>query len=180
MMAIIFKTPFILIGPPGAGKSTLGKAIARQCRIPFFDLDQMIEEAYCVSIIKLFEQNQESYFRLLETQALQAFVKRPKPSAYVLATGGGAVVLEKNRIILKRLGKSVYLKASVEALLERAKDRPIFQGKSQAGIRFFLSQRADYYNEAQWVIEVDRKPQRKIIQEVMGLWEKTIQSEHEK
>lgn len=168
MMAINFKTPLILIGPPGAGKSTLGKAIARQCRIPFFDLDQMIEEAYCVSITKLFEQNQESYFRLLETQCLEAFVKRPKPSVYVLATGGGTIILEKNRMLLKRLSKWVYLKASVETLFERVNDHPIFHGKSQAGIRFLLSQRADYYNEAQWVIEVDRKPRRKIIQEIIS------------
>ncbi|MEK7790737.1 MAG: shikimate kinase [Deltaproteobacteria bacterium] len=170
----------VFIGPPGSGKSTVGEAVAKRRRIPFFDLDRMIEETYQVSIETLFKQNKESYFRLLETQCLETFVKRPKPSAYVLATGGGAVVLEKNRMLLKRLGKWVYLKASVETLFERVNGRPIFQGKSEEGLRFLLSQRADYYNEAQWVIEVDRKSTGKVIQEVMGRWEKMIQSEHEK
>lgn len=181
-MSLFFAQPLILVGPPCAGKTTIGEAVARRARVPFFDLDRMVEETCHVSIEKLFRARQESYFRLLETQCLGAFVSRSKPSCYVLATGGGALISDKNRSLLKRCGKWVYLKISSETVFQRGAARPIFFGKSGEEVRFLLNQRADYYNEADWMIDVDQMPVRKVIQEVMRRsgWEEMIPNEHEK
>lgn len=174
--------PLILVGPPSAGKTTIGEAVARRCRVPFFDLDRIVEETCHVSIPKLFREHQESYFRLLETQCLGAFVSRSKPSCYLLATGGGALISDKNRTLLKQCGKWIYLKISLGTIFQRAASHPVFFGKSDEEVRFLLNQRADYYNEADWTIDADQMPVRKVIQEVMRRsgWEKMIPSEPEK
>ena len=180
-------SPLVFVGPPRSGKTTIGEAVAKRCRVPFFDLDRMVEETYRVSIEKLFLTNKEPYFRLLETQCLGTFVKRSKPSCYVLATGGGAVISAKNRSLLKECGRSIYLKISLETILQRSRgskgDAPaVFFGKSDEDIKFLLNQRADYYNEADWMIDADQLPVRRVIQEVMRKWgwEKGITNEHEK
>lgn len=177
-----FAQALIFVGPPCAGKTTIGEAVARRARVPFFDLDRMVEERCHVSIEKLFRERQESYFRLLETQCLGAFASRSKPSCYVLATGGGALISGRNRSLLKQCGKWIYLKISLETIFQRAASRPIFFGKSDEEVRFLLNQRADYYNEANWMLDVNQMPVRKVVQEVMRRsgWEKMILNEHEK
>lgn len=168
MTLINLKMPVVIVGPPAVGKTTIGRALARRLRIPCFDLDEMIEESYTVSIEKLFRENKESYFRLLESQCLEAFVKRSKPTSYVLSTGGGTVISEKNRFLLKRCGKWIYLKASPTTILQRGWGHPLFHGKEEQ-IKILLNQRANYYNEADSVVDVDQKPTNKVIEEVIEI-----------
>jgi len=159
----------ILIGPPGSGKSTFGKWLSQKTHAPFFDLDQMIEEKYQVSIRELFEQKKESYFRVLEFQCLNEFQKRILPSHYILATGGGTVISVQNRQILKKLGCRVYLKTPIPILLERVleEERPLFKDKTEESMRIILKEREKYYNECDATLDTEGKSVTQICKELM-------------
>jgi shikimate kinase len=114
------------IGPMGAGKSTVGKRLARELGWTFVDLDQLIEEDAGAAIPLIFDIEGEAGFRARETQALQSQAHR---SQIVVATGGGAILAPANHHWL-RFGIVVYLEAPVELQLERlARDhtRPLLR-----------------------------------------------------
>ncbi|MBI3018747.1 MAG: shikimate kinase [Deltaproteobacteria bacterium] len=159
----------ILIGPPGCGKSTFGQWLAEKNHIPFFDLDRMIEEKYHVSIPELFERKNESYFRVLEFQCLNEFQKRVLPSKYILATGGGTILSLQNRQILKKLGKVIYLKTSLDTILQRAleEERPLFKNKTEDSIRIILKEREKYYKESDITLDTEGKSVTQICKELM-------------
>jgi shikimate kinase len=114
-----------LVGPMGAGKTTIGKRVADALALPFFDLDQEIEARHGVSIALIFELEGEPGFRLRERTMLDEFSAR---RSIVLATGGGAVLDADNRRLLRERGFVVWLPASVAqqlARLERDRKRPL-------------------------------------------------------
>ncbi len=116
-----------LIGPMGAGKSTVGRHLADFLRMPFVDLDQEIEQRTGASIPLIFELEQESGFRRRESALLDELTQR---SGVVLATGGGAVLAPENRHRLRGRGYVIWLDANVDAQLARlARDRrrPLLQ-----------------------------------------------------
>ena|SRR3989338_486505 len=159
----------ILVGPPGSGKTTFGKWLSQKKHIPFFDLDHMTEEKYHVSIQELFEQKKESYFRVLEFQCLNEFQKRVLPSRYILATGGGTVISVQNRKILKKLGRSVYLKTPLPVILERVleEERPLFKDKTEESMRIILKEREKYYKECDVTLDTEGKSVTQICKELM-------------
>ncbi|HRD71771.1 MAG TPA: shikimate kinase [Aquimonas sp.] len=106
----------ILIGPMGAGKSTIGKRLAKRFGLAFFDADQEIERQAGASINVIFEMEGEGLFRRREFEALTTLCSQ---SDCVIATGGGAVLLAQNRDLLRRSGFVVYLRTSVEQQLQR-------------------------------------------------------------
>ncbi len=110
-----------LIGPMGAGKTSIGRRLAHRLELPFVDLDQAIE-TYCgAPIATIFDLEGEAGFRRRETEALSECSERP---GVVLATGGGAVLAEANRRLLSARGYVLFLDADVERQLERlARDR---------------------------------------------------------
>lgn len=117
----------ILVGPMGAGKSTVGRRLAQLLGRRFVDLDELIEQRTGVSIPLIFELEGEAKFRLRESQALHEVIEWPD---LVLATGGGSVLLPENRECLRSHGFVVYLQASVRTQLQRlARDRkrPLLQ-----------------------------------------------------
>ena len=133
----------ILVGPMGAGKSTVGKRLARMLGRRFVDLDELIEERTGVSIPLIFEVEGEQNFRRRESQALQEVIEWPD---LVLATGGGSVLLPENRECLRSHGFVVYLRASVSVQLQRlARDRkrPLLQAPDR---RQRLEQMAEQRN----------------------------------
>ena len=110
-----------LIGPMGAGKSTVGRHVAEQLQMPFVDLDHEIEAHTGASIPLIFELEGEAGFRDRERTLLNEFTAR---DGIVLATGGGAVLDARNRDALRTRGFVAWLDADVEAQLARlARDR---------------------------------------------------------
>ena len=116
-----------LIGLMGAGKTTIGRQLARALKLPFYDSDKAIEESTGVDIPTIFEFEGEEGFRDREQKMLQQLTKM---DGIVLATGGGAVLREENRRLLQSNGFIVYLQCSVERILERTRrdtQRPLLQ-----------------------------------------------------
>lgn len=115
-----------LVGPMGAGKTTIGKLLAKQLNRPFVDCDWYIAEQTGADIPWIFEKEGEAGFRERETRALSELSQLSK---IVMATGGGAVGLPQNREMIKR-GLVIYLQAPVDVQLARTKkdkNRPLLQ-----------------------------------------------------
>jgi shikimate kinase len=116
------------IGLMGAGKTTIGRLIAKQLGMVFYDSDHEIERKTGVKIPLIFELEGVDGFRKRETAALEELCQLEN---IVMATGGGAILLPENRELLKNNGKIVYLRASVHDLWLRTrndKSRPLLQG----------------------------------------------------
>jgi shikimate kinase len=116
------------IGLMGAGKTTIGRLIAKQLGMVFYDSDYEIERKTGVKIPLIFELEGEVGFRKRETTVIEELTQL---NNIVMATGGGAVLLEENRKFLKNHGKVVYLRANVHDLWLRTrhdKSRPLLQG----------------------------------------------------
>lgn len=161
----------VLIGMMGAGKSTVGRALAKQLEWDFSDTDHIIEMSTGVSIPTIFEIEGEEGFRRRETQALLNF---EGASHCVLATGGGIILAEENRRILQRIGKVVYLRASARDLYERTKldrNRPLLQDPNpEKKLKDLLAIRKPIYEScADLVIETGRQPVGQIVNKICQL-----------
>lgn len=116
-----------LIGLMGAGKTTIGRQLAKALKVPFYDSDKAIEESTGVDIPTIFEFEGEEGFRDREQKMIQQLTEM---DGIVLATGGGAILREQNRKALKAHGFIVYLQCSVDRILERTRrdtQRPLLQ-----------------------------------------------------
>jgi shikimate kinase len=116
-----------LIGLMGAGKTTIGRQLAKALKLPFYDSDKAIEESTGVDIPTIFEFEGEDGFRDREQKMIQQLTQK---KGIVLATGGGAILREQNRKLLKENGFIVYLQCSVDRILERTRrdsQRPLLQ-----------------------------------------------------
>lgn len=96
----------ILIGLPASGKTTTGRTLAQRLDMPFFDCDEAIEAAAGCSVSDIFACRGEAYFRELEHRTLEELCRK---EGCVIATGGGAVLREDNRLLLRRSGTVFWL-----------------------------------------------------------------------
>ena len=147
-----------LVGMPGCGKSTVGRHLARQLGWRFVDSDHEIERQIGGSIRTYFERQGEAAFRDLEQQTIEALASQ---AGTVLATGGGAVLREANRLALKRGCKVVYLRSTPEELFRRLRhdtQRPLLQVKDPLKrLRDLYRERDPLYRDAaDFVIETGR------------------------
>ena len=116
-----------LVGPMGVGKSTIGRHLADYLGREFYDSDHEIESRTGASVSLIFAVEGEAGFRRWETAVLEDLTSRPN---LVLATGGGAILAEANRALLKARGKIIYLHADCATLWERVRkdrNRPLLQ-----------------------------------------------------
>jgi shikimate kinase len=137
-----------LIGPMGAGKTTIGKRLARALKRRFVDCDHEIEKKTGASIPLIFEIEGESGFRAREKRVIDDLSQEP---GVVLATGGGAVLDPENRQRLSERGLVVFLYAPVELLVARTRNdtnRPLLQtGNRAERLREIMLQREPLYRE---------------------------------
>lgn len=149
-----------LIGMMGAGKTTLGRQLARHLKREFYDLDHELEARCGVPVATIFDIEGEAGFRRRETLELDICSRRPE---IILATGGGAILAEANQHMLKERGTVVYLRANINELyrrLERDKTRPLLQtANPQERIASLLAEREPIYEQlADVVFETGSAP----------------------
>ena len=157
----IYGENIVLVGYMGSGKTSVGKALAKDRNMDFIDLDEYIVQKEGRSINDIFTYESEEYFRNLESRVIAGLSNL---SNTVISTGGGAVLRKGNRDNLGKLGHVVYLKADVDTIVERVKgddSRPLLQSESEEELRkrvsMMLDSRNPYYEIfADQVIYTDR------------------------
>ncbi len=162
-------TNIILIGPMGSGKSTIGQLLAQRLNRDFYDTDFYIEEKTGVDIPRIFDVEGEEGFRQRETRAIEELVSLDN---VVLATGGGSVMREENRKLLRSNSYIIFLDTSVEQQLERLrhdKKRPLLQTENPRDrLQQLLAERKPVYMElADLSIPTDRKFARRVAAEII-------------
>ena len=158
-----------LIGPMGVGKTTIGRALARQLGMEFVDCDREVEERTGATISLIFDIEGEEGFRERETRMLQELTRRHNT---VLATGGGAILREENRLALRRSGIVVYLHTPVETQLRRtggSKHRPLLQTDQPAEkLQQLMREREPIYRqEADLVMSSKNRSAHSVVRELV-------------
>ena len=150
----------VLVGLMGTGKTTVGKRLARELGRRFVDSDAEIEGLHGRSVRDIFESSGEPAFRKIESELLEQLLA--SDVAVVLATGGGVVLAERNRRLLKQTRHVVWLRAEVGTLESRLRAtkglarRPLLDGDLRQRLEVLSHERADLYREvATSIIDVD-------------------------
>ena len=156
----------VLVGPMGSGKTTIGRHLARELNQDFFDTDHEIIDKTGVTIDHIFDIEGEEGFRERESKILENLCQM---SNIILATGGGIVILPKNRKILRNAGQVVYLFSSVDQLLRRtakSKTRPLLENSTdrKKTMTELVKARDVYYREvASIVVDTTGKKLQEVI-----------------
>jgi len=164
-------TPHViaLLGLRGAGKTTIGRRLARRMRLPFVELDRRIEQAADLSLAELFSLHGEEYYRRLERDTLVDVLAERRPM--VLATGGGIVTSADTFNLLRRAATTVWLRASPEdhwnRVVRQGDRRPMANHpQAMADLRVLLATREPLYAAAEVTIETSGKPIDRIVEEL--------------
>lgn len=174
-------TRIFLIGYMGAGKTTLGKAFAREMNLSFVDQDWYIEERFHKTVQEIFAERGEQGFRELERQMLHEIAEFED---VVISTGGGAPCFYDNMDFMNQKGETVFLNVTPEVLFSRLKmasqNRPILRGKTNEELKAFiakaLEKRAPFYSMAKYIFNADElediyqiKSSVNMLKELLGL-----------
>ena len=166
-----YDRPLFLVGMMGAGKTTIGRSLARLLNHEFVDLDHELEARCGVRVSIIFEIEGEEGFRRRESVLLDECSRR---SGIVMATGGGAILSAENRRLLQERGVVIYLRANAEELYRRvARDhnRPLLQTPDpRQRIRRLLEQREPLYEQvANVTIETGAMPVFQVVRSLIPL-----------
>lgn len=159
----------------GSGKTTVGKQLSKELKLKFIDLDALIEEFTQKSIINIFKELGEIKFRKLEREILLGQLE--SNSEFVLAVGGGTPVYYDNMKQINDYTTSVYLRSNPKFLAERLinekSNRPLIMHLKDEDLPEFVAkhlfERRNYYEKANFTIDIQPKSTEEITQEIMRL-----------
>ncbi len=162
-----------LLGVRGAGKSTVGAALARKHSVPFIEVDGHIEEAAGLSLAEIFEMHGEAYYRRLEREVLKRLLSEPR--TMVIATGGSIVNDRENYGSLRDRAATVWLRAKPEdhwnRVIQQGDARPMAQNPHAfSELRALLAARESQYANAHHVINTTGRS----VEEVVALVSDTV------
>jgi len=178
------KSLVFLTGFMGSGKSTIGPLLAKQLGYGFLDVDELIESVEGKSIVDIFRERGEIYFRNIERKILIETVL--SLSKFVVSLGGGTVTFADNLYLVKVSGILIYLKASPEVLLQRIKyktDRPLLldpagnvlpENLLLERILSLLKIREPFYLQADFLVSTDDKDVDETVNEILKKLENKI------
>ncbi len=166
----INKELVVLVGPMGAGKTTIGKILAKELGFEFYDSDKEIERRSGANIPWIFDVEGEPGFRDRESLVIKDLSQRKN---IVLATGGGAMMRKENQDYVSRNGFIIYLNTSVEQQHNRThkdRNRPLLQGDKDAFqvlSELFESRDPIYREVADLVMDTDRKSLKSVVKHII-------------
>lgn len=172
----------ILIGYMCVGKTTIGRALAKQLGCTFYDLDWYVEERYHTKVSKIFAEKGEAHFRELERRMLHEVAEFED---IVLASGGGTPCFYDNMDYMNEVGRTFYLKASPDIILQHLSiskgERPLLSDKSPEELRAHvtaqLAEREPYYARARHTVDVNVLDSYARVGEVVGTLRGLIRQE---
>ena len=159
----------LLVGFMGAGKTTVGRELARVLDWSFYDLDAIIEGRTGRTVPTLFAEQGESAFRKLEAQSLRELFQTLEDEPAVIALGGGAFVQEENRRTIRDHSASVvYLDVGLEEALRRCASAPGYRPNlnDRERVTLLYEQRLPYYRTAELEVRTDGKTPVEVAQEI--------------
>lgn len=152
---------FFIVGYMGAGKSSVGRQVARRAGMRFVDMDIEVERMHGITVAEIFEREGEAVFRKSERGVLERLAMATED--IIVACGGGTPCQNDNMTLMNAAGKTIYLKLSAAKLIKRLRPgqtkRPILKGMDSEQILTFIEEtlprREPYYMQALMVIDCD-------------------------
>ena len=168
--------PIVMVGLMGAGKTSIGRALARSLGIPFVDSDKEIEKAAGCSVIDIFAMYGEKEFRRVEEKVIERLLETP-PRIKVISTGEGAFITDTVREMILKNALTIWLKADLELLVKRTNFRhtrpQLLNTDSRQILAQLIKERYDVYALADIMVETKDENIHKTLNKVLGAIEQT-------
>lgn len=163
--------PIVMVGLMGAGKTSVGRALARRLGIPFVDSDKEIETAAGCSVVDIFAMYGEQEFRRVEQRVIKRLLETP-PKIKVISTGEGAFITPAVREMLQNRAVTIWLKAELELLVKRTNFRDtrpqLLHADSRKILAQLIAERYDTYALADITVETRDESLRKTLGKVVS------------
>jgi shikimate kinase len=164
------KKSIALVGLMGAGKTSIGRRLAKRLSLPFADADAEIEAAAGLSIAEIFERFGEAHFRDGERRVMARLIESPRQ---VIATGGGAFINDETRALILARCATIWLDADIDALagrVGRRDHRPLLAGRDPRNMLAALAKtRAPIYAQAHFTVRSDAESPGRIVDRILAL-----------
>jgi 3-dehydroquinate synthase len=162
----------VLTGFMGTGKTTVGRLLAMDQGLKFIDIDDVIEKEEGLSIAEIFEAKGEGHFRAVESSVVKGLAQARFGNGIVVSAGGGAVLNDENRRLLKGIGPLVCLSATIDEILKRTEaslQRPLLSKKDKReAIERLLNQRQGAYRDCDLMVQTTGKTPSMVVDEIKG------------
>ncbi|WP_420430079.1 shikimate kinase [Kordiimonas sp.] len=163
----------VLVGLMGAGKTTVGRRLAKRLSLPFVDSDHEIEKAAGMSVAEIFECFGEADFRSGERRVIGRLLDGKQQ---IVATGGGAFINEETRALIKEKGLSIWLDADIDILVERTArrdTRPLLKtGNPREILSKLAAERAPFYAQADIKVPSSDGPHEDVVERIVEALQK--------
>lgn len=167
---ISLSRPIVMVGLMGAGKTSVGRALARKLGVPFVDSDKEIEAAAGCSVVDIFSLYGEAEFRRVEQRVIARLLDTP-PVAKVISTGEGAFITPAVREMLRSRALTIWLKADLELLVKRTNFRDtrpqLLHADSRKILAQLIGERYDIYAQADITVQTRDESLRKTLDKVL-------------